>query len=91
MTNTPDADTVLGRFTLATREWFTGAFPGATAAQLGAWDAISSGRHALVVAPTGSGKTLASFLWAIDRFVAEPTARAADAACDDEGAARTRV
>lgn len=86
-----DAETVLGRFTPATREWFTGAFPGATPAQLGAWDAISSGKHALVVAPTGSGKTLASFLWAIDRFVADPSARAADAARDDEGAARTRV
>ena len=88
---TPDAETVLGRFTPATREWFTGAFAGATPAQLGAWDAISSGKHALVVAPTGSGKTLASFLWAIDRFVADPTARAADAARDDEGAVRTRV
>lgn len=89
--NALDAETVLGRFTPATREWFTGAFPGATPAQLGAWDAISSGKHALVVAPTGSGKTLASFLWAIDRFVADPTARAADVARDDEGAARTRV
>ena len=36
-------------------------------AQVGAWDAISSGQHALVVAPTGSGKTLAAFLWALDR------------------------
>ncbi|RZS56429.1 Lhr family ATP dependent helicase [Microcella putealis] len=91
MTEAPDADTVLGRFTPATREWFAGAFPGATPAQLGAWDAISSGKHALVVAPTGSGKTLASFLWAIDRFVADPTARAADAARDDAAATRTRV
>ena len=63
---------VLGRFSPATREWFSGAFPEATAAQLGAWDAISTGQHALVVAPTGSGKTLASFLWAIDRLIAEP-------------------
>lgn len=86
-----DTETVLGRFTPATREWFADAFPGATPAQLGAWDAISSGKHALVVAPTGSGKTLASFLWAIDRFVADPTARAADAARDDAAAARTRV
>lgn len=86
-----DTETVLGRFTPATREWFAGAFPGATPAQLGAWDAISSGKHALVVAPTGSGKTLASFLWAIDRFVADPTARAADAARDDAAATRTRV
>ncbi len=35
----------------------------------GAWDAISTGQHALVVAPTGSGKTLASFLWSIDRLI----------------------
>ncbi len=43
--------------------------PGPTAAQAGAWDAISTGQHALVVAPTGSGKTLASFLWSIDRLI----------------------
>jgi len=84
----PAPDTVLGRFTPATREWFAGAFAGATPAQLGAWGAISTGAHALVVAPTGSGKTLASFLWAIDRFVAEPKQRSAAAT---EGGARTRV
>ncbi|MGV8970093.1 MAG: ATP-dependent helicase [Microbacteriaceae bacterium] len=60
--------TVLERFSPATREWFSGAFPAPTPAQLGAWDAISTGGHALVVAPTGSGKTLAAFLWAIDRL-----------------------
>lgn len=59
---------VLDRFSPATREWFEGAFAEPTPAQLGAWDAISSGAHALVVAPTGSGKTLAAFLWAIDRL-----------------------
>jgi len=59
---------VLGRFSPATREWFSGAFSAPTAAQLGAWDAVSGGSHALVVAPTGSGKTLAAFLWAIDRL-----------------------
>ncbi len=64
----PDAEQVLGRFSPLTREWFSGAFPVATAAQLGAWDAISSGDHTLVVAPTGSGKTLAAFLWALDRL-----------------------
>ena len=57
-TATPAADVVLGRFTEPTRAWFTGAFEAPTPAQLGAWDAISSGRHALVIAPTGSGKTL---------------------------------
>ena len=43
---------VLERFSDATRAWFDGAFASATPAQLGAWDAISSGQHALVVAPT---------------------------------------
>lgn len=63
---------VLDRFSPATREWFRGAFAAPTAAQEGAWDAISHGKHALVIAPTGSGKTLASFLWAIDRLASEP-------------------
>src|SRR3954454_21895472 len=62
----------LGRFSAATREWFAGAFPAPTEAQLGAWDAISKGANALVVAPTGSGKTLAAFLWAIHRLPAKP-------------------
>ena len=65
---------VLDRFSPATREWFAGAFVEPTAAQAGAWDAISSGSHALVVAPTGSGKTLAAFLWAIDRLLGAPPA-----------------
>jgi ATP-dependent Lhr-like helicase len=73
----------LERFSPATREWFSGAFPGPTPAQLGAWDAISSGRHALVVAPTGSGKTLSAFLWALDRLAT--TAR------PDDPKHRTRV
>ena len=60
---------VLERFSPATAEWFRGAFPAPTAAQAGAWDAISTGQHALVIAPTGSGKTLASFLWSIDRLI----------------------
>ncbi|MGB6073597.1 MAG: crosslink repair DNA glycosylase YcaQ family protein, partial [Rhodococcus sp. (in: high G+C Gram-positive bacteria)] len=51
-----------------TREWFTGAFPAPTSAQLGAWSSISSGSHTLVVAPTGSGKTLSAFLWALDEL-----------------------
>jgi ATP-dependent helicase Lhr and Lhr-like helicase len=62
----------LDRFSPATREWFAGAFREPTAAQAGAWDAISSGSHALVVAPTGSGKTLAAFLWSIDRLLSAP-------------------
>jgi len=63
---------VLDRFSPATREWFEGAFAAPTPAQLGAWEAISSRAHALVVAPTGSGKTLAAFLWAIDQLASKP-------------------
>lgn len=63
----------MGQFTRPTRDWFMGAFTEPTPAQDGAWNAISSGSHALVVAPTGSGKTLAAFLWALDRLLsAEP-------------------
>ncbi|MFE5407419.1 DNA glycosylase AlkZ-like family protein [Microbacterium sp. NPDC056569] len=58
---------VLERFGPATQDWFRGAFHAPTDAQTGAWQAISAGKHALVVAPTGSGKTLSAFLWAIDR------------------------
>jgi ATP-dependent helicase Lhr and Lhr-like helicase len=63
---------VLDRFSAATRAWFGAAFDAPTAAQEGAWTAVSEGRHALVVAPTGSGKTLSAFLWALDRLAAEP-------------------
>ncbi|MEU4313398.1 ATP-dependent helicase [Nocardia sp. NPDC024068] len=59
-------------FSPATQQWFDGAFPAPTAAQLGAWRAIAAGEHTLVIAPTGSGKTLSAFLWAIDRLAAEP-------------------
>ncbi|GAB4583416.1 ATP-dependent helicase [Nocardia sp. IFM 10818] len=58
----------MDRFSPATRQWFDGAFPAPTAAQLGAWEAIAAGEHTLVIAPTGSGKTLSAFLWAIDRL-----------------------
>ncbi len=60
------------RFSPATRAWFDASFAAPTAAQEGAWAAISAGRNALVVAPTGSGKTLAAFLWSIDRLAAGP-------------------
>jgi ATP-dependent Lhr-like helicase len=63
---------VLERFSPATQDWFRASFVAPTAAQAGAWDAISSGDHTLVVAPTGSGKTLSAFLWALDRLAAEP-------------------
>src|SRR5918993_2886022 len=63
---------VLDRFSPATAAWFRGSFSAPTAAQEGAWEAISSGHHALVVAPTGSGKTLSAFLWALDRLASRP-------------------
>ncbi|OBI85903.1 ATP-dependent helicase, partial [Mycobacterium sp. 1245805.9] len=56
----------LGRFSAATREWFTGTFAAPTTAQAQAWEAIADGDNTLVIAPTGSGKTLAAFLWALD-------------------------
>jgi ATP-dependent Lhr-like helicase len=62
---------VWAKFGPATQDWFRGAFLEPTPAQVGAWNAISAGRHALVVAPTGSGKTLSAFLWAIDRVFRE--------------------
>ncbi|MEH3077109.1 MAG: DEAD/DEAH box helicase [Quadrisphaera sp.] len=64
-------DDVLERFSAPTRDWFRGAFERPTAAQEGAWRAVSSGDHALVVAPTGSGKTLSAFLWALDRLAVQ--------------------
>ncbi|PRY18495.1 ATP-dependent helicase [Kineococcus rhizosphaerae] len=76
-----DAHEVLGRFSEATRAWFTGAFDAPTPAQLGAWDAVSRGQHALVVAPTGSGKTLSAFLWALDGLAGEPVPEDKDHRC----------
>jgi ATP-dependent Lhr-like helicase len=62
----------LPQFHPAVQAWFAHMFPnGATPAQLDAWPAIGSGRHALIAAPTGSGKTLAAFLAAIDTLVRE--------------------
>ncbi len=74
---------VLDRFSPATAAWFRASFSAPTAAQAGAWDAISSGHHCVVVAPTGSGKTLSAFLWAIDRMASEPV--------PDDKLARCRV
>jgi ATP-dependent Lhr-like helicase len=59
----------LDRFSEPTRAWFAAAFAGPTTAQEGAWESISKGQHALVVAPTGSGKTLSAFLWSLDRLL----------------------
>jgi ATP-dependent Lhr-like helicase len=80
----PDREPIedaLTRFGPATRAWFSSAFAAPTAAQVGAWSAISAGRHALVVAPTGSGKTLAAFLWALDRLADEGPATPATRSC----------
>ncbi len=63
---------VLDRFSAATAAWFRGSFSAPTPAQTGAWEAVSGGHHALVVAPTGSGKTLSAFLWALDGLASEP-------------------
>ena len=62
----------LDRFSEPTRTWFAAAFAAPTPAQEGAWESISEGRNALVVAPTGSGKTLSAFLWSLDRLLTEP-------------------
>jgi ATP-dependent Lhr-like helicase len=59
----------LQNFHPAVALWFASAFEAPTSAQLRAWPAIQSGRHALIAAPTGSGKTLAAFLAAIDDLV----------------------
>jgi ATP-dependent Lhr-like helicase len=85
-------DTAMDRFSRATREWFLGAFSAPTPAQDGAWKAISSGSHALVVAPTGSGKTLAAFLWALDRLLSVSRPASTDALPEDApGRARAKA
>ncbi len=68
----PAGDAALDGFSPATRSWFTGAFHAPTAAQTGAWRALSAGSDVLVVAPTGSGKTLAAFLASLDRLASTP-------------------
>ena len=72
---------VLDRFSPATAAWFRSSFSAPTAAQEGAWEAVSSGHHALVVAPTGSGKTLSAFLWALDRLASQPVPEARKERC----------
>src|SRR5882672_2947679 len=49
--------------------WFRRRLEGPTPVQARGWEAIASGRNALLTAPTGSGKTLAAFLWCVDRLV----------------------
>jgi ATP-dependent helicase Lhr and Lhr-like helicase len=67
--NTAPTQGALAMFSEPTRVWFEAAFAEPTPAQVGAWQAIGAGRHALVVAPTGSGKTLSAFLASLDRLL----------------------
>ncbi|WP_270352101.1 ATP-dependent helicase [Microbacterium testaceum] len=76
---------VLQKFGPATQDWFRGAFSAPTNAQKGAWESVSSGRNALVVAPTGSGKTLSAFLFAIDRVFREKGPEVVQAALKARG------
>ncbi|HEX3901039.1 MAG TPA: DEAD/DEAH box helicase [Mycobacteriales bacterium] len=71
----------MSSFGKATTEWFASSFVAATPAQTGAWEAIATGGHALVIAPTGSGKTLAAFLSALDRLTTTPRPKDAAARC----------
>ncbi|HEU4909196.1 MAG TPA: DEAD/DEAH box helicase, partial [Propionibacteriaceae bacterium] len=74
--DSPPSDPVptdpLAAFSPATATWFREVFAQPTDAQVGAWQAISGGANALVIAPTGSGKTLAAFLWALDDLTRLP-------------------
>ncbi|MGX4761815.1 Lhr family ATP-dependent helicase [Corynebacterium minutissimum] len=60
---------VLAKFRPQVAGWFADVFATPTPVQEEAWQAISAGDNALVVAPTGSGKTLAAFLWALNSLV----------------------
>jgi ATP-dependent helicase Lhr and Lhr-like helicase len=59
-------------------EWFARMFGEPTDIQRRAWEAISSGSHALIAAPTGSGKTLASLLPCLDRLLWEKSRKGED-------------
>ena len=58
----------LDKFHAPVSAWFRDVFAEPTVVQNQAWDAISEGNNALVVAPTGSGKTLAAFLWSLSEL-----------------------
>ncbi|WP_426722001.1 DEAD/DEAH box helicase [Corynebacterium auriscanis] len=60
----------LNRFHAPVAAWFRDVFAEPTVVQQQAWEAISAGENALVVAPTGSGKTLAAFLWSLSKLTA---------------------
>ncbi|MDY3127457.1 MAG: ATP-dependent helicase [Corynebacterium sp.] len=63
------AKNVVEKLNPAVRGWFEDVFAAPTEVQSQAWEAISAGHHALLVAPTGSGKTLAAFMWALNSLV----------------------
>ncbi|KAB1551695.1 DEAD/DEAH box helicase [Corynebacterium sp. 319] len=63
---------VLDRFHAPVAAWFRDVFAEPTLVQTQAWEAISAGDNALVVAPTGSGKTLAAFLWSLSTLTSSP-------------------
>jgi ATP-dependent Lhr-like helicase len=92
MTDTRDP---LDRFSTPVATWFREVFTEPTVVQSQAWDAISRGDNALVVAPTGSGKTLAAFLWALSRLTSEGLMKegsgSAPGTAGTAGAAGTRV
>lgn len=71
MTDTTGSPDPLDRFATPVADWFREVFAEPTVVQSQAWDAISRGDNALVVAPTGSGKTLAAFLWALSRLTSD--------------------
>lgn len=62
---------ILKRFQPQVSGWFSNVFAAPTPVQAGAWEAISAGENALVVAPTGSGKTLAAFLWSLNLLLSD--------------------
>lgn len=59
-------------FAIATRTWFAETFSAPTPVQTLGWPHLTSGHHALLLAPTGSGKTLAAFLAALDQLSRRP-------------------
>lgn len=62
-------DDVLSRFSPPVAGWFREVFAQPTEVQQQAWQVVSEGKNALVVAPTGSGKTLAAFYWALNGLI----------------------
>ncbi|MGH0031467.1 MAG: DEAD/DEAH box helicase [Myxococcota bacterium] len=68
MSSKPPNETALAGFGEASRDWFRRSFGAPTPVQARGWPLITSGAHALLVAPTGSGKTLAAFFSCIDRL-----------------------